>query len=227
MVPLRQQLQVQVGFHPALRDGGAAHGAQDGPGLHRVPHGHGDLLRQIGVYRRHAVRLLDGHRGAHHGVGADLSYLPFAGGQHLESRLGGDVHAAVGAPVPHGGVIGQGLGGEGPQDLSLHRPGVDHFLVLRLGGDLLLGGLLHRLGVVLLDGRGGGLLLRRFFLQRLGGRGLLGAAVREGDGGVGRNRLAGLAAPGDGADEIIARNSNGGDAQEQDYVEALSQHEIA
>ena len=37
----------------------------------------------------------------------------------------------------------------------------------------------------------------------------------------------GLAAPGDGADEIIARNSNGGDAQEQDYVEALSQHEVA
>ena len=144
------------------------------------------------------------------------------------SKDGGDVDAAVGAPVPHGGVIGQGLHAEGAQDLPLHRPGVDHLSGLLRGGSgclLLPHGLLYRLGVVLLDGGrlGGG----RGLLRRLDGGGSAPAVVREGDGRIGRDRLAGGPASGDGADEIIARNSNGGDAQEQDYVEALAQYEIA
>lgn len=31
----------------------------------------------------------------------------------------------------------------------------------------------------------------------------------------------------DGANKVIARNSNGGDTEEKDYVEALSQYEVA
>ena len=47
------------------------------------------------------------------------------------------------------------------------------------------------------------------------------------DVGVCCDRLLHRLAPADGADEIIARDPDCGDAQEQDYVEALSQHEVA
>ena len=60
----------------------------------------------------------------------------------------------------------------------------------------------------------------------MGGSRLLAAVGKDHDGAAGdRFRLSGGAA--DGANKVIARNSNGGDTEEKDYVEALSQYEVA
>ena len=137
----------------------------------------------------------------------------------------------MGPPVSHGGVVGKDLQAEIPIHVALNGPDVG-----RRSGCLLIGG-----GLLLASGVLFG--LRRFLLLRgrggstvLGGRrGLLGGLPRilvpfqlrlSADHGAGF-RSESLRLGKEPAEQIIARNSNCGDAEEQDYVEALALHEIA
>ena len=225
-----------MGIHAHLGDGGGAHGPQLTADVHRVAGLDGHVLGQVAVPGLQAAAVVHHHGGAHHGVSVDLLHGARADGQHLHALGGGDVQPAVGAPVPHGGVQGQGLHAVVPEDSPLYRPGKDLGDGLAaLLGVRLRSGVLHWLRVVRLDGgrgvrlglgaevNGGGVLIR----PGDGNRGPADALVGDGDGGAAPRRLGGMGALYNGLEQIIARNSYGGDTQEQDYVKALSHGEVA
>ena len=208
-------------FQAALSQGGTSHLSQHGSGIHRITHRYRSLLGQIGIYCGHPIWLKDGHRRSHHGIIVHLSHLAFPSSEHFPSLFGGDVDPTVGPPVPHCLIIGKGLHCKAPQNLSLDWPGIDYLTWFRLSGRLCLS-ILLRLRIIWLNRS---LWLWLGLVRLLFRKGC--AAVRQGNARVCCNRLLSRLAPADGANQIIARNSNCGDAQEQDYVEALSQHKVA
>lgn len=116
-------LEVEMVGQAALRNGGVAYTAQDGAGGNGVSDLHGGDRSQIGIDAGHtgAVVQIDG--GAHQVVLHHVDNGASGGRHHLGARGGGDVQPAVGAPVSHGGVIGQGLHAEFRENLTLKRPG--------------------------------------------------------------------------------------------------------
>ena len=147
-----------------------------------------------------------------------------AGRGDRAAQSGGDVYALMGAPVPHGGVVGQHLLAVAPGQLAGDRPGVDRLRGGRRGG------FLRRL----LPQDLGALLLQ--FVLRRGQHRLRFRHGGQGLGALGRqdyrlhpfvvqtqlvllanvfshSPLPGYHHPGG--------NANDGSAQEEDYVEAL------
>lgn len=106
-----------------LPGGGLAHLADGLTRLHLVAGGDGELVRQISVDSVQAVRGLDGDGFPQQHIVLDRDHRAVHGGGHRVSHLGGDVNAGVGAPVPHGLVVGELLRGEGRGHLTLQGPG--------------------------------------------------------------------------------------------------------
>ena len=216
--------EVQVGLDRVFRGGGGPHRADEGSGGHRVPHRHVGDGGQVGVLAGQALPVVDLHRGAHEGVLEYLGHRARGGGDDLGAQGDGQVHPVMGAPVPHGLAVGQGLHRVVRDDRAVHRPCKDQ------------GGSRGGLGLAAHGGRGLG-------RGRDGGRGRgLGRRHRGGLGGhpgrgVGRGAvhnaggsghgLSGVVLPAQALHQVVARQGDGGHANEYHKIETLSGNEIA
>jgi len=198
--------EMDVAAQRGLHQSAVAHVADDLPGAYRVPGLHRDVLAQAGVPGEVAAVVADDHGVAHGAVLVDGVDLAVRGGADLSPRVRGDVHAVVDAPVPGGLIVAQRFHG--------------------VGGDLLAGNRRRGLERLLRGGSGGGTLRR-------GGRGLslgLGSQRRDVLGFHGSYEdvfphgfLNGDFLHAVGVSIVyIAGDPDGGCAQDQGYVVALS-----